>query len=43
VVWARDMGKEGNQPLLSYFKDRQVWTLCPDDADPQVKTYSGSE
>jgi len=25
VVWARDMGLEGNQELLRYFANRQVW------------------
>jgi len=43
VVWARDMGERENQPLLHYFKDRQMWTLCPDDSNPQLKTYSASE
>jgi len=30
VVWARDMGEEGNQELLRYFKGRKVWLLDPD-------------
>jgi hypothetical protein len=34
VVWARDMGKQGNQELLQYFKNRRVWMLEP-DASPQ--------
>ena len=27
VVWARDMGDNGNEPLLRYFKDRAVWLI----------------
>lgn len=30
IVWARDLGQEKNQRLLSYFKDRTVWVLYPD-------------
>lgn len=43
VVWARDMGDQQNQPLLQYFKNRQVWRLCPDDADPKLKSYGAGE
>ncbi len=43
VVWARDMGPQEDEPLLHYFKDRHVWTLCPDDSNPQLKTYPASE
>jgi hypothetical protein len=31
VVWARDMGSAQNQELISYFKDRQVWLVEPDE------------
>ncbi len=27
VVWARDMGKDGNRELLQYFHDRNVWLV----------------
>jgi hypothetical protein len=27
VVWARDMGKDDNQELLHYFRDRKVWLV----------------
>jgi hypothetical protein len=30
VVWARDMGEEGNRELLDYYKGRHVWLLEPD-------------
>jgi hypothetical protein len=43
VVWARDMGEQQDQPLLQYFKNRRVWRLCPDDADPELKNYSAGE
>jgi hypothetical protein len=37
VVWARDMGNDGNLELLNYFKDRTVWTINPDTSPPQAK------
>jgi hypothetical protein len=33
IVWARDMGEEGNRKLLEYFSGRKVWALDP-DKDP---------
>jgi hypothetical protein len=30
VVWARDMDPCGNQELLNYYRNRQVWLLEPD-------------
>lgn len=30
IVWARDMGKDANQELLTYFKDRRVWQVNGD-------------
>jgi hypothetical protein len=36
IVWARDMGRDGNLELLRYFKDRTVWLAEPNDAcDPR--------
>jgi hypothetical protein len=29
VIWARDMGREGNRDLLEYFSGRTFWTLIP--------------
>lgn len=39
VVWARDMGAEENAKLISYFKDRQVWTLEADQEPPRLVDY----
>lgn len=36
IVWARDMGNERNLELLSYFKDRTIWTINPDSSPPQA-------
>jgi hypothetical protein len=27
IVWARDMGEEGNRSLLKYFEGRRVWRV----------------
>jgi hypothetical protein len=40
VVWARDMGKGGNEGLLQYFRDRTIWLLEPDNPSPQLLPYS---
>jgi hypothetical protein len=37
VVWARDMGTRGNQELLQYFQDRQVWRLNGDQSPPRLE------
>jgi hypothetical protein len=39
VVWARDLGDGGNQELLNYFEDRQVWRVNADDSPPQLEPY----
>lgn len=39
IVWARDMGDSGNQDLLLYFRDRQVWSINADDASAQLEAY----
>ncbi|HXO32065.1 MAG TPA: hypothetical protein VN901_06945 [Candidatus Acidoferrales bacterium] len=39
VAWARDMGTDGNQKLLSYFKDRRVWRVNADSASPMLQSY----
>jgi len=35
VVWARDMGNDGNQELLRYFKERSVWHVNADVSPPR--------
>jgi hypothetical protein len=39
VVWARDMGNDGNQELLNYFKDRRVWRVNADASPPPLESY----
>ncbi len=39
IVWARDMGAATNQELLDYFKERKVWRLHGDDANPELTPY----
>jgi hypothetical protein len=39
VVWARDMGAEGNRELLQYFANRQVWLAEPDQHPPRITPY----
>jgi hypothetical protein len=39
VVWARDMGNNGNQQLLNYFKNRRVWRVNADTSPPQLDEY----
>jgi hypothetical protein len=42
VAWARDVGDSGNQELLNYFKDRQVWRVNADASPPQLEPYGPS-
>jgi len=39
VVWARDMGKAGNQQLLDYFPGRDAWLVDADRPAPEAVTY----
>ncbi|MFZ0816526.1 MAG: hypothetical protein WAM78_13460 [Candidatus Sulfotelmatobacter sp.] len=39
VVWARDMGKDGNQELLDYFRGRKVWVVEADSDAGQPLPY----
>jgi hypothetical protein len=43
VVWARDMGKNANQELLNYFKDRRVWCVNGDASPPQLESCEHSQ
>jgi hypothetical protein len=40
VVWARDMGDDGNCGLVQYFHDRKIWHVEADDLTPQLLPYS---
>lgn len=40
IVWARDMGAQGNATLLSHFHDRVVWTLDPNVNPPRLVRLS---
>ena len=39
VVWARDMGRDSNQELLNFFKDRRVWRVNADAELPMLESY----
>jgi hypothetical protein len=39
VVWARDMGDEGNRDLLAYFSNRKIWLAEPDQNPPSLVPY----
>jgi hypothetical protein len=39
VVWARDMGKDGDKELLQYFRDRKVWLLEADSPSVRLVPY----
>jgi hypothetical protein len=39
VVWARDMGNDKNQELLSYFKNRHLWRVNADASPPRLESY----
>jgi hypothetical protein len=39
IVWARDMGSEGNRELLNYFSRRRVWQINPDSFPTRLEPY----
>jgi hypothetical protein len=39
VVWARDMGNDANQELLTYFRNRHAWRVNADDSPPLLQPY----
>jgi hypothetical protein len=39
VVWARDMGPEMNQELLTYFHNRHIWLVDQDDGIMRLNPY----
>ena len=40
VVWARELDAEQNARLLTYFAERKVWLLEPDQAPIKLQPYS---
>jgi hypothetical protein len=40
VVWARDMGPEGNRDLLRYFRDRKVWLVDPNTEPAAIAAFA---
>lgn len=42
IVWARDMGPAGNEELIRYFKDRDVWLATPDDEPARLRAYGAT-
>ena len=41
VVWAHDMGEQGNQDLLAYFSGCQVWRIDGDDPMTEPRLLAG--
>lgn len=42
VVWARDLGTEGNRPLVEYFRDRSLWLLKVEEQTLCLQPYPES-
>lgn len=43
ILWARDMGPEQNEKLLTYFKDRKVWLLQPEKSMRELIPYKQTD
>jgi hypothetical protein len=43
IVWASDLGAEENRKLISYYKDRKVWLIEPDEKPPKLMPYESAE
>jgi hypothetical protein len=39
VLWARELDYEQNAKLFTYFKDRQIWLVTPDDDNTKLIPY----
>ena len=40
VLWARDLDRDQNAKLFTYFKDRQIWLVEPDVDNTSIKPYT---
>lgn len=40
VLWARELTKEQNEKLFSYFKDRKIWLATPDTDNTYLEPYT---
>ncbi len=38
-MWARELGTQQDEKLLSYFKDRKAWLFEPDRDATHLKPY----
>jgi len=43
IVWAQDMGAQGNTELLRYFHARRAWLLEPDRNPPEFTPYPAGQ
>jgi hypothetical protein len=43
IVWARELGTEQDEKLLSYFKDRKAWLFEPDRDWKHLRPYTPLE
>jgi hypothetical protein len=40
VIWARDMGTDRNQELVTYFRNRHIWYIDQDDGVMRLQAYN---
>jgi len=41
VVWARDLGAEGNRGLVEYYRGRKIWLVDPNTQPARITPYGG--